>query len=133
VSAGLDTSVLVRLLIGEPAEQATVAWNFLNECMSGGEPARVSDLVVAEAFFVLQHHYAVPLKTTLQQLTALLTDPRIVADASALKVMRLPNLATAKPGFVDRLIHGNYQVRGDSLTTFDKTAGRLPDARLLRR
>ena len=36
-----------------------------------------------------------------------------------------PNLATAKPGFVDRLIHGGAQSAGHTLVTFEKTAKKL--------
>jgi hypothetical protein len=42
VSAGLDTSVVVRLLVGEPADQAELAWRFLAECEANGGAAQVS-------------------------------------------------------------------------------------------
>ena len=131
MNAGLDTSVVVRLLVGEPKEQAAIGWQFLEECQSTGTRAHVCELVVAESFFVLQHHYGVPLSATLQQLAALLTDPRVIADASVLKVLGTPNLAAAKPGFVDRLIHGLYQAQGESLVTFDNAAACLPNTRVL--
>ena len=121
----------MRLLVGEPKEQAASARKFLNECHRTGARAQVSDLVLAETFFVLQHHYGVPVAAALQQLAALVADPRINASASAMRVLRTPDLPAAKPGFVDRLIHGCYQAQGDSLITFDKAAARLPNARLL--
>ena len=37
-----------------------------------------------------------------------------------------PNLASAKPGFVDRLIHGTSHADGHTLVTFEKTAKKLP-------
>ena len=132
MNAGLDTSVVVRLLIGEPQGQATRAWLFLTECFSEGTPAQVSELVVAEAYFVLQHHYGVPLAAALRQLNALLTDERVAADAAVLNVLRTPNLAASQPGFVDRLIHETYQARDEILVTFDKDAARLPNSHLLK-
>ena len=131
MSFGLDTSVVVRLLVGEPEDQARRAWEFLEQCSSEGEPAHVSALVVAESFFVLQHHYGVPLAKTLQQLASLLGDARISADAAARRVLRTPGLSRMKPGFVDRLIHALYEDDGRALATFDKTAAKLERSRLL--
>jgi predicted nucleic acid-binding protein len=131
VSFGLDTSVVVRLLIGAPEDQAQRAWELLEECASEGEPVQVSALVVAESFFVLQHHYGVPLAKALQQLASLLGDVRVSADAAALRVLRTPGLARLKPGFVDRLIHQQHESEGRELATFDGAAARLARSRLL--
>jgi predicted nucleic acid-binding protein len=133
LSAGLDTSVVVRLLIGEPESQATRARQFLDECIATGQgPARISDLVASETYFALIHHYGVPLADALRALGELLADERISASPSVRRVFDAPDLATAVPGFLDRLIHEHYSDQGASLVTFDKTAARLPGARLLR-
>lgn len=130
MSAGLDTSVVVRLLVGDPADQADAARRLFDECLHAGSPASVSALVVAEAFFVLQHHYGVPPGVALKQLAALLSDPRVSRDAEILKVLRTPGLATAKPGCVGRLIHAGYRSRGCTPTTFDRSVAKLPGTRL---
>lgn len=39
---------------------------------------------------------------------------------------------SAGAGFVDRLIHAGYQSELATLVTFDRKAGRLPDAHVLR-
>lgn len=131
MSVGLDTSVVIRLLVGEPEEQAQRAWDFLAECEGNGVRAHISGLVVSEAFFVLQHHYDVPLALALQHLAGLLEDPRLSGDPVATEVLRTPGLARAKPGLVDRLIHQQYRGEGQTLITFDKLAARLPGSRLL--
>jgi predicted nucleic-acid-binding protein len=131
MSIGLDTSVVVRLLVGEPLDQAARAWDFLSQCQTLNKPVHVSRLVVAEAFFVLQHHYKVPTDAALLQLKALLEDQRLASDAITLVVLSAPQLAAAKPGFIDRLIHGDYADHGRQFVTFDRTAARLPDAQLL--
>jgi predicted nucleic acid-binding protein len=48
VRVGLDTSVLLRLLLGLPADQATTALTFVKEARLAGERIVVSDLVVSE-------------------------------------------------------------------------------------
>ena len=57
MSAGLDTSVTLRLLTGVPTEQATAAREFVAASPS---PVVISDLVIAETYFALRHHYEVP-------------------------------------------------------------------------
>ena len=49
MNAGLDTTVVVRLLVGEPKDQAAIGWPFLEECQSTGTRAHVCELVVAES------------------------------------------------------------------------------------
>lgn len=54
MTIGLDTSVVVRLLIGEPVEQAAAARRLLDEQPRGS--CAISDMVVGEAYFALRHH-----------------------------------------------------------------------------
>jgi hypothetical protein len=55
VIAGLDTSVLVRVLTGEPGDLALVAVRYLEERRRAGDPVRVSDWVLAETYHALQY------------------------------------------------------------------------------
>lgn len=132
MSAGLDTSVVVRLLVGEPKPQAAVARNFLERRSAAGEgPSRVSDLVVSEVFFALVHHYRVPAAEAVGAMNALFEDERVAPSPLARVVLAIPGVATGRPGLADRLIHGQYSDEGASLVTFDKAAGRRPGAQLL--
>ena len=47
MTVGLDTTVFVRLLIGEPHDQFARAEAYLDELYLRGDEAIVSDLVVA--------------------------------------------------------------------------------------
>ena len=128
---GLDTSVILRLLTGEPAAQARSAWQAIVETQSAGGKAVVSDMVVSEAYFALQHHYAVPKGEALAQLRALFVSGDLVAAGCAAAVLATPGLAGAKPGFVDRMIHAEYVRDFDRMLTFEKAARKLPRTRLL--
>ena len=127
---GLDTSVTVRLLVGEPAGQAEAAHRLLRE--SAGTGATVSDLVVGESYFALRHHYRVPHAAAVGALRALLADPRIHTTGVAPEVLGEVGDKDEAPGLMDRLIHGDYRQTGADLLTFDRDAARLPGARLLR-
>lgn len=129
---GLDTSIVVRLLIGEPEQQAAAARRLLNERAARREPpAALSDLVVGESYFALRHHYGVPHAKAVAALRALLNDPRVFPTGVARRVLALAPGEIAAPGLIDRLIHGDYDRAGAILLTFDRRAARLPGAKLL--
>jgi predicted nucleic acid-binding protein len=128
VTVGLDTSVVVRLLVGEPVAQAEAAHRFL----TSGDSAAVSDLVVGETYFALRHHYRVPHGKALGALEGLLGDPRVRPTGVARAVLAAMPGAEAAPGLMDRLIHGDYRRDGADVVTFDQHGARLAGARLLR-
>ena len=126
---GLDTSVVVRLLIGTPEDQALAAQRALDGAAAGS--LAVSDLVVAESYFALRHHYEVPHRKAIGALIALITDSRIHCTGIAARV--LPSMPDKEQGagFMDRLIHASYELEDVALLTFDRAAARLPGAVLV--
>ena len=54
----------------------------------------------------------------------------VEADAAS-QVLRTPNLASAKPGFVDRLIHATYSKEQAGLVSFEKSVNKLAGAKVL--
>jgi predicted nucleic acid-binding protein len=131
VKIGLDTSVLLRLLIGEPKPQAERAWQALVEVRAAKNEVVVSDLVVSETYFALQFHYGVPKSAALEQLRALLESKQVTPTGGAGEVLAKPGLAKAKPGFVDRMIHAAYFREGGEMLTFEKAAAKLSHTRVL--
>ncbi len=128
---GLDTSVVLRLLTGEPEIQARRALSEVQEILHRGGALLISDLVISEVYFALQYHYGMPKAEALQILADFLNDSGVKAIGAAATVLALPGLATAKPGFVDRLIHAEYTRSTAQMMTFEKPAGRLPGTRVL--
>ncbi|MBW3534733.1 MAG: PIN domain-containing protein [Gemmatimonadetes bacterium] len=130
---GLDTSVVLRLLVGEPRDQAEVARRRLADSFASGSPAiALSNLVVGECYFALRHHYLVPHRRAVSTLRALLDDPRVLPTGAARQVLRELDRRDTSPGLMDRLIHGDYERAGATLLTFDRDAARLHGAELLR-
>jgi len=127
VKAGLDTSVVVRVLTEDPPDQAAMAAQWIAGCRARGEAPWVSDLVVAEAYFALQTHYAVPKREALDALRELLESGDVTPTGRALEVLRsLGKAASAKPGFLDRVIHAEITSRGGRMATFEKASAKLP-------
>lgn len=131
MKVGLDTSVVLRLLLGQPTDQSQRAVAFLEAVARRGDQAVVSDLVVAEAYFALQHHYEVPKNEALVALRRMFADGEIESQGVATEVLAMEGLASAKPGFVDRLIQGAYISNGGSMATFEKASGKLKSVRVL--
>lgn len=129
---GFDTSVVLRLLIGEPVIQANKAVAMLDNLRATGKKGVVSDLVVAEVYFALQYHYKVPKQLALEKLREFLESPEVDATGQALLILAQPNLGKAKPGFVDRLIHAQYLQTASGMMTFEKAATKLPHATIPR-
>ena len=124
---GADTSFVLRLLIGEPKAQAEAAVKELDRRTAKGETLAVSDLVVAETYFALQHHYEVPKQEALDTLKEFLEAPEVIGLGVAPTVLAEAKLARANPGFVDRLIHADYLASTTGMLSFEKAACRLPN------
>ena len=126
---GLDTSVVVRLLVGLPESQARVARRRLEGAVEASEPVVVSDIVIAETYHALQHHYAVP-KAQARAILRRFVRSGIVrlepqAGFDALEV-------AGGAGLVDRLIHLRYRSLGAITLTFERRQGSLEGAVRLR-
>jgi predicted nucleic-acid-binding protein len=132
VIVGLDTSVVLRLLAGDPRDLALEALRFLLDRRAAGDRLRVSELVLAESYYALQHHYGVAKRDALIALRQLLATPAIEADGQVAELLATSGLASAKPGFIDRLILGGYLRGGaERVATFERAAAKLPGALVL--
>ncbi len=105
IQAGLDTSVVLRLLVGQPEDQYVAAIAFMAGIEDAGARVMVSNLVVAEACFACQHHYGLPEQEVIGGLRALLPAPTFLVHPDALALLAQEGIASAMPGFLDRLIH----------------------------
>ena len=129
MTRGLDTSVVVRLLVGEPVDQALIAKRAVESAPRGS--IAVSDMVIGEAYFALRDHYEVPHRKAIAALIALISDPHIRSMGVARRVLANMPDKDAGAGLMDRLIHGGYEVEEMTLLTFDRGAARLPGAQML--
>jgi predicted nucleic-acid-binding protein len=130
---GLDTSVVLRLLTGEPVHQADAALGFVKELKAAGRRAVVSDLVVSEAYFALQAHYQAPKKAAVGVLLDFLRSGFVEQEdnGAAVEALESITVSSQKPGFVDRMIHAQYGKVPATLVTFEKASGKLGGAIVL--
>ncbi len=92
----------------------------------------VSDWVFAEAYYALQYHYGASKKDSLDALSDFLAHSGVEGTGEVAAVLATPNLESAKPGFIDRVIHRNYLRSGaEEVATFEKAAAKLSHTRVL--
>ena len=132
MKVGLDTSFVLRLLTGVPEAQASLALMEMQTIQGRGAGLVVSDMVASEVYFALQHHYGVPKAEALTLIAQFLNESGLESLGVAKAVLETPNLATAKPGFVDRLIQAEYMQSVNEILTFEKAGARLTGVRVLR-
>ena len=131
MAIGLDTSVVLRLLIGEPRVQMEVARRRIERALIAGEKVVVTDLVVAEAFHALRRHYGVPETVALGRLREFLGSGIIHVDPAGAGEALGPG-TRGQAGVVDRLIVACHHALGATTATFDRRQARLEGGVLLR-
>ncbi len=126
---GIDTSILVRLVTGDPPDAYARCVERLHALAASGAEVLASNQVIGEAFMAVRHHYGVSsadacgeLSNTLRSgLVAPLNGPAVL-DALA---------ASGGPGLFDRLISNDYSRSGLETLTLDRQMASLRGAQLL--
>ncbi len=126
---GLDTCVVLRLLVGEPQDQAQRALGYLEECYFNNITVFISDIVVAETYHAVCYHYDVPEKKAVKILLEFLSSPMITPSGQALTVLN--EYKGTGAGFVDRLIRMDLLDHAHEIVTFDKNFAKLPSVTIL--
>jgi predicted nucleic acid-binding protein len=129
-ACGIDTSIFVRLLSGQPAADYEIAVRRLSVLRAAQpEPITVANIVIAEAYAVLQHHYGLSKADTRGAMLAVLTSG-LVEPANGDAVLDALR-ATKEPGLTDRLILLDYAAQPATVLTFDRKMAALPGCRRL--
>ncbi len=129
MTLGLDTSVVLRLLTGLPANQSRKAHERLRSAHQRGEKILVTDIVLAEAYFALQHHYGVAKAAARAALHAMATSGVVEVDPPSAVAVLAPATGAR---LVDRLVHARHTGAGATTLTFDRAMAALATAERLR-
>ena len=127
---GIDTSVLVRLAVGEPERDFQRCLEALRALVEDeGREIFASNQVIGEAYIAIQHHYLVSDVDARVALIDVLTSG-LVAPLNGQAVIQA--LQTREgPGLFDRLIADDYSRAGLETLTLDRRMGNLPNVRNL--
>ena len=103
---GLDTSVVVRLLMCEPPELAVKARDFVEAALDAGHLFYISDLAISETYLIQEM-------------------PGFSFSAEAKAALDTPDAWKASPGLVDRMIISEYTSKGFVTVSCEKDFRKL--------
>ena len=126
---GIDTSVLVRLVTGDPEADFDYCVSRISALMEEGGEVFASNQVIGEACVAVQHHYGVSKADARASLLDVLRSG-LVAPLNGPSVM-VALEASGGPGVFDRLIADGYSREGLEVLTLDRKMANLADVRRL--
>jgi hypothetical protein len=128
---GLDTSVVLRLLTGQPQDLAAKALERYQDGIAAGDDFSVSDLVAAESYYAIQHHYGKSKEEALDALRSFSSGDGISFSQNFEAAINTPNIHKASPGFVDRMLVSGYGENGQITLSCEKSFRRLPGTEVI--
>ena len=128
---GLDTSVVLRLLTGQPQDLAAKALERYQDGIAAGDDFSVSDLVAAESYYAIQHHYGKSKEEALDALRSFSSGDGISFPQNFEAAINTPNIHKASPGFVDRMLVSGYGENGQITLSCEKSFRRLPGTEVI--
>jgi predicted nucleic-acid-binding protein len=127
VVLGIDTNVLVRLLVADDASQTRRARSLVDRAAEAGDSVLVSLPVIIETEWVLRSRYAFDKQATIKIIVGLLAARELVFEDEPALEEALHRWKGGTFGFVDCLIAAHNRRLGCAATaTFDVAAARLP-------
>lgn len=127
----LDTNVIVRYFVKDVPEQASIAVNLMNS-LTQVRPGFVSREVLLELAWVLQKSNGYSRLNIATALDGLLKSPEIIVEFSSDVRAIVEQYRNSNYDFADLMIYAAARRAGaQELVTFDRTASRLPNVRLL--
>ena len=127
---GIDTSILVRLLTGDPAEGFERCVSKLTALIERDDAEIfASNQVIGEAYIALQHHYGIAKPDARAALISVLKSG-LVAPLNGPGVFAALE-ADSGCGLLDRLIADDYHRAALVTLTLDRKMAALPETRRL--
>ncbi len=126
---GIDTSILVRLVTGDPPDAYAYCVERLHALATDGAEVFASNEVIGEAFMAVRHHYGVTSADARAELSNTLRSG-LVAPLNGPAVLEAL-VSSGGPGLFDRLISNDYSRSGLETLTLDRQMASLSGAQLL--
>ena len=122
---GLDTNVLVRYIVHDDKKQAAAATSLIEKQCTKETPGFVSQLVLAELFWVLSRGYEYPKNVIVSVITKLLSAVELQVEVAEDVWTALRAYEAGPAEFADYLIGLRGRAFGcEATATFDKKAAK---------
>lgn len=129
---GLDTNVLVRLVVNDDPKQVAAATRFIAQNCSPDDPAFINNSVLCELVWTLERAYGFARAEIAKAMAAILGNGIFAVESAQRVTSALARYSRQSADFADLLIGGTNLERGCRFTvTFDRKAAKLDGFRLL--
>lgn len=130
---GIDTNLLLRLIIGDEPKQAVAAREFLRAHCSPDEPGYVCHIVLVELVWTLARAYGYPREQIAAAIEQILETAQLDVESSNDVVAAVKDYRSGTADFADCLLVRVNSAAGCSHTvTFDRRAAKLEGFQLLK-
>lgn len=130
---GIDTNVLVRILVRDHDEQVRVAERFIATHCSSEDPGHVSRIVIAETAWVLKDFYGYARPQIANAIRSVLDVSELEIESADAVDAAVADYENSSAGFTDCLLARTNGAAGCEYTvTFDRKAAKLPGFELLK-
>lgn len=122
---GVDTNVLIRLVVSDNVDQNTAAREFFGD-RSPDDPAYISGIVLAETIWLLRRRFGYSRKTLNELVYKILQSDDFVVEHGERLLTLFDDASSPLPDVADQLIAWSAERAGCSRTvTFDRRAAQL--------
>ena len=129
---GIDTNVLVRLIVADEPRQTAAARLFIREHCSSDDPGFVSNVVLAEIAWTLASGYGYSRHQIAGAIEQIMETVQLQIESSTDTAAALFEYRAGPADFADCLIAQSNQTAGCTHTvTFDRKAAKLKGFKLL--
>ena len=129
---GIDTNVLVRVIVADDPKQASVARDFIRDRCTPDDPGFVSNLVLAELAWILARGYGYSRIEIAGAIERIMETVQLQVESPTDVASALVDYRAGPAGFSDCLIgHTNHTAECSHTVTFDRKAAKLAGFELL--
>jgi predicted nucleic-acid-binding protein len=130
---GIDTNLLLRLIVGDEPKQAATAREFLRERCSADDPGFVCHIVLIELVWTLARAYGHPRERIAAAIEQILETAQLDVESSNDVAAAVKDYRNGTADFADCLLVRVNSASGCSHTvTFDRKAAKLKGFELLK-
>ena len=132
VMIGIDTNVLVRVIVADDPKQASVARDFIRERCTPDDPGFISNIVLAELAWILAQSYGYSTIEIADAIERIMETTQLQVESPTDVASALADYRAGPAGLSDCLIgHINHTAECSHTVTFDRKAAKLPGFKLL--
>ena len=130
---GIDSNILVRLIVADEPGQVAIARNFIHEHCTSDDPGYISNVVLAEVVWILSRGYKYSRGQVAVAIERMMDTAQLQIESTTDVAAALADYRRGPAGFTDCFIgHLNRTSECTHTVTFDRKAAKLKGFELLK-